>query len=53
MAIRRGWQKPPLEVLQPTFTAYGLAHAGSDVNQLGIYAPPTLDLVGLGRLRAD
>jgi predicted nucleotidyltransferase len=30
-------------------TAYGLAHSGSDVDRLGIFAAPTLDLVGLSR----
>ncbi|MFE5212493.1 DNA polymerase beta superfamily protein [Streptomyces sp. NPDC056600] len=30
-------------------TAYGLAHAGSDVDRLGVYAVPTVDLHGLRR----
>lgn len=30
-------------------TAYGLAHAGSDVDRLGIFAAPTVELHGLGR----
>ncbi|MEU4516930.1 nucleotidyltransferase domain-containing protein [Nonomuraea wenchangensis] len=30
-------------------TAYGLAGPGSDVDRLGVYAAPTLDLVGLTR----
>jgi predicted nucleotidyltransferase len=30
-------------------TAYGLAHAGSDVDRLGIFAVPTVELHGLGR----
>ncbi|MEV4550970.1 DNA polymerase beta superfamily protein [Nonomuraea wenchangensis] len=30
-------------------TAYGLAGPGSDVDRLGLYAAPTLDLVGLTR----
>ncbi|MDA0638214.1 nucleotidyltransferase domain-containing protein [Nonomuraea sp. MCN248] len=32
-------------------TAYGLAGPGSDVDRLGVYAAPTLDLVGLTRPR--
>ncbi len=28
-------------------TAYGLAHAGSDVDQIGVYAVPTVELHGL------
>lgn len=30
-------------------TAYGLAREGSDVDRLGIFVTPTLDLVGLGK----
>ena len=30
-------------------TAYGLAHAGSDIDRLGIFAFPTVELHGLGR----
>ncbi|MEU4229499.1 nucleotidyltransferase domain-containing protein [Nonomuraea sp. NPDC026600] len=30
-------------------TAYGLAHAGSDVDRLGVFAAPTIDLTGLNR----
>ena len=30
-------------------TAYGLARAGSDVDRLGIFATPTLAMVGLSR----
>ncbi|WP_448317187.1 nucleotidyltransferase domain-containing protein [Streptomyces sp. CO7] len=30
-------------------TAYGLAHAGSDVDRLGVFAVPTVDLHGLRR----
>lgn len=30
-------------------TAYGLAHAGSDVDRLGMYAAPTVELHGLHR----
>ena len=34
-------------------TAYGLAHAGSDVDRLGVYAVPTVELHGLHRPPAD
>ncbi|TMR22071.1 nucleotidyltransferase [Nonomuraea turkmeniaca] len=30
-------------------TAYGLAHAGSDIDRLGVFAAPTIDLTGLDR----
>jgi predicted nucleotidyltransferase len=30
-------------------TAYGLAHAGSDIDRLGVFAVPTVELHGLGR----
>ncbi|MEU9127432.1 nucleotidyltransferase domain-containing protein [Kitasatospora sp. NPDC048540] len=30
-------------------TAYGLAHAGSDIDRLGLYAAPTVELHGLHR----
>lgn len=31
------------------YTAYGFAHAGSDVDRLGLYAAPTEELHGLHR----
>ena len=34
-------------------TAYGLAHAGSDVDQLGVYAAPTVELLGINRPRSE
>ncbi|QMU71996.1 DNA polymerase beta superfamily protein [Streptacidiphilus sp. P02-A3a] len=34
-------------------TAYGLAHAGSDLDQLGVYAAPTVDLLGIHRPRSE
>lgn len=34
-------------------TAYGLAHQGSDVDRLGVYAPPTAELLGLHRPRSE
>lgn len=34
-------------------TAYGLAHAGSDVDRLGVYAAPTVELLGIHRPRSE
>jgi len=34
-------------------TAHGLAHAGSDLDRLGVHAVPTVELLGLHRPRTD
>ena len=52
MTVTDGEVKPPPNVLLSGIvgsTAYGLAHAGSDTDRLGVFAAPTESLVGLTR----
>ncbi|WP_407915797.1 DNA polymerase beta superfamily protein [Kitasatospora sp. NE20-6] len=47
-----GERRPPVHVLLSGIvgsTAYGLAHAGSDIDRLGLFAAPTVDFHGLHR----